>query len=269
MVLQAQLAAYDKSRLNNCYNRIDKYNSMGYSFSKPKHLVVADFDMELHHWGKQPELAYWCNGFYLGMPRAVMGERKVGCIRQPVVVYRTMYLPPCMSIFLDEGNKYFNSRDREIMPGWRSRFIELMGQYGLELHMVCHRPELIDSNVRDLADFREFLGVDITKDAMGNILTMTIKSRYFANNKEVEAYLKNNILPVDCKVEQTVIDCRVPCFDIGKYYDTEFFDKAFLKDAENRDFDLIQKKHTCNTIEDIKQFNKEFDYKIPKGLKSE
>lgn len=269
MVLQAQLVAYDKSRLNNCYNRIDAYNAMGYKFSKPKHLVLADFDIELHHFGKQPEMNYWCNGFYLGMPRVVTSERKIGIVKQQVVTYRTMFLAPGMSIFLDEGNKYFNSRDRDIMPGWRSRFIELMGQYGLEMHMVCHRPELVDSNVRDLADFREFVGVDIAYDAIGRICTMTINSRYFANNKDVEQYLKTGILPSYSKIEQTVIDCRVPCFDIGKYYDTHFFDKAFLKDAENKDFDLIQKKHTCYTIEDVQKFNKEFDYKVPKGLRGE
>ena len=84
MVLQAQLAAYDKARLNNCYQRIDAYNELGYHFTKPKHVVVADFDIELHHFGKQPEMNYWCNGFYLGMPKVVMGERKQGCIKQHI-----------------------------------------------------------------------------------------------------------------------------------------------------------------------------------------
>lgn len=269
MVLQAQYAAYDKARLNDCYNRIDAYNALGYNFSKPKHLVVADFDLEIHHFGKQPDINYWCNGFYLGLPKVVIKERKTGCIKQQVVTFKTMRLAPCMSIFLDEGNKYFNSRNKKIMPGWRSRFIELMGQYGLEMHMVCHRPELVDSNVRDMADFREFLGVDITCDSMGKICTLTIHSRYFANNRDVEAYLQNNILPSYSKIEQTIIDCRIPCFDIGKYYDTHFFDKVFLKGAENKDFDLIQKKHICKSIEDIKQFNREFDYTVPKDLESE
>jgi len=254
----ANSQAYDKNKLGMCHSKVDYLNSIGFNLCKPKHLTFTDFDLEIHSYRKPAQMNYWIDGFYLGLPHHVVKNKKL--------TYRTMFLPPYINIYLDEGNKYFDSRNKEIMPDFRKRWIELLGQWGTELYMVCHRPMLVDLCIRDLSDFREFLSTDLTYDYFGNIATATIHTRYYPTNKDVMAYLEAGVLTKNVKIEDLFIDCKQICNNIPKYYDTHFFDKAFLRFNEERDFDLIQKKHSCNSIAEIQDFNKRFNYSVPQGL---
>lgn len=262
LVYDAIMHAYDRSRLEKCRSKISEYNAMGYAFSCPEHLVFSDFDIEIHHFGKAPTVNYWIDGFYLGMPHQVV--KRSG--NSNVLTYRTLNIPPFVNLYLDEGNKYFDSRNSEIMPAFRKRWVELMGQWGLTLSMVCHRPMLVDSCIRDLADFREFLKCDFLYDSFGRIIRVDLKTRFYPTNKDAMAYIQNGIL-TDNVVEETIsINCSAPCMQIPYYYKTDFYTPAFLKFCENRNFDLLQKTHDFKTIEDIQQFNKQFNYNVPKGL---
>ncbi len=254
----ANIQAYDPVKLSACYNKIDMLNSMGYNLSKPKHITFTDFDLEIHSYRKAVEMNYWIDGFYLGLPHYVVKNKKL--------TYRTMFLPPNINIYLDEGNKYFDSRNRDIMPDYRKRWNELLGQWGTELYMVCHRPMLVDSCIRDLSDFREFLKTDLDYDYFGNISKAIIHTRYYPTSKDAMAYIDNGIITENVTEEDIVIDCTRPFLNVPKYYDTHFYDKAFLRFAEDRDFDLIQKKHICNSVEDVQAFNKRFHYTVPQGL---
>ncbi len=258
LAYKAITEAYDVNRLNRCHAKIDSLNTIGYNFSKPRHLCFSDFDIEIHHWGKAPDINYWIDGFYLGLPHHVVKNQKL--------TYRTLNIPPFVNLYLDEGNKYFDSRNKEIMPDFRKRWVELMGQWGLTLTMVCHRPMLVDVCIRDLADFRQFLKTEFTYDCFGNIRTAKIFTRYFPTNKDFEAFLNGNIITDNVIEEAIDIDCFLPGLNIPKYYNTEFYSPAFLRFCENKDFDLLQKTHDFNSIEDVQKFNKQFNYSVPKGL---
>lgn len=257
----ANIQAYDKSKLIACHRKVDLLNSMGYTLTKPNHISFTDFDLEIHSFRKAVEMNYWIDGFYIGLPHYV--------VEKNVITYRTMFLPPYINIYLDEGNKYFDSRNKEIMPDFRKRWIELLGQWGTELYMVCHRPMLVDSCIRDLSDFREFLNTELTYDYFGNVSSATIHTRFYPTNKDAMAYIDNGIITSNVKTEDIFLDFTLPCINIPKYYDTHFYDKAFLRFAKGKDFDLVQKKHFCRTIEDVEEFNKRFNYTVPKGLYKE
>ncbi len=268
LVYQVELHALDQNSLNACYNKIDSLNALGYDLSKPKHLAFTDFDCEIHAFRKKPMMNYWVDGFYLGLPHYVVKHDSK--TKSDILTYRTMFLPPYAKIFLDEGNKYFDSRNKEIMPDFRKRWIELLGQWGTELFMVCHRPELVDKCVRDLSDFREFYKeADLEFDYFGNVKLITLHTRYYPTNKDVMAYLESGILTKNVITEDIVIDCSKPCMNITKYYDTHFYNKAFLRFAEDKDFDLVQKNHKCSNVNDVIEFNKRFNYTVPKGLYEE
>ena len=262
----AQLLANDPAVVNSCNNEIDKFNSMGFNFSKPITPIFADFDLEVHRMFEKPTKAYYVNGFYLGLPVEIITKDKK--TKQDVLKFRTMLLPPGAKIILDEGNKYFDSQDDDIMPAFRKRWIELMGQFIQELWLVSHRPMMVSKKVRDYADFTIFLNTEFSYDVLGNIVLAKMQYRYLETFQQMEAFLKNGILPPNNKIQTLTIDCTAPCFNIPKYYDTQFFEKLFLKGAKDRDFDLRQKDYRCSSPEDIDQFCKLFNYQVPKEIYS-
>ena len=262
----AQLFANDSAVLDDCYREIDKFNSMGFHFSKPITPIFADFDLEIHRMFQKPAKAYYVNGFYLGLPVEIYKKDKV--TKQDIIAFRTMLLPPGAKIILDEGNKYFDSQDDDIMPAFRKRWIELMGQFKQELFLVSHRPMMVSKKVRDYADFTIFLNTQFSYDALGNIVLAKMQYRHLETFQQMEAFLKNGILPPGNEIQTLTIDCTLPCFNVPKYYDTQFFEKLFLKGAKNKDFDLKLREYQCTCPEDIDKFCKLFNYQVPKEIYS-
>lgn len=258
--------ANDKSNLMNCYNRIAKFNTLGYRFSYPQIPIMCDFNCELHRMFERPISPYRVNGYFLGLPVEVIEKDKK--LKTEKIVYRTMLLPPGMRIFLDEGHKYFNSHDDDIMPDFRLRWIELLRQWGQELYLCVQRPFLVSKSVRDYADFTMFLKTDFIYDMYGNIAVAKLQYRYFQNYLEMEAFVKNGILPKGNEVQEMIIDCTLPCNNIPKYYDTEYFAKYFLKGAKDKDFDLPEHQQIFSNPEDIDLFCKNYNYKVPKQIYS-
>ncbi len=256
--------ANDNLCLTRCHSLIDEYNAKGFHFSKPKTPVFTDFDIELHRPLQKPIHAYWINGFYLGLPAAVL---KHGKNKQEHVVYRTMLLPPGIKIFLDEGNKFADSQNEDLMPDCKKRWIELMGQFEQELFLVAHRPTAVSKKVRDYADYTIFLKTDFYYNERGNISVVKMQYRRLENFQQMEAYLKSEILPNGNKIETLTIDCEALCNNIPAYYNTKFFDKYFLQGAKDRDFDLIFHQNNFSTPEDIDLFCKKYSYKVPKEIK--
>lgn len=255
--------ANDKDKIRKCKNTISNLNNMGYHFSIPEVPIFCDFDCELHRPFRKPIRPYWVNGYYIGLPvEFVKYDKKT---KQNKTVFRTMLLPPGY-IFLDEGNKYFDSKDDDIMTDFRKRWVELMRQFNQEMYLCAHRPMLVSKCVRDYADYTMFLSTDFLYDQFGNISLITMKYRYFENVQEMEAFLKNGTIPPGNEIQTLVIDCEEPCMNIPKYYDTNYFSKYFLKGAKNKDFDLIKHQKYFSTPEDIDLFCQKYNYKVPKEL---
>lgn len=259
----ANKVAQDPMSINKCYQLIDKYNAMGFHFSKPDVPVFSDYRLEIHQFMKKPTVAYWVNGFYLGLPAEVLRRGKDN---REHVVYRTMLFPPGINIFLDEGNKFADSQNEDLMPDNKKRWIELMGQFGQELFIVAHRPTAVSKKVRDYADFTIFLKTDFYYNERGKISVVKMQYRKLDNFQQMEAYLKSETLPSDNKIETLTIDCEQPCNNIPAYYDTTFFANYFLENAKDKDFDLIKHSDTLSTPEDIDLFCKKYSYKVPKEI---
>lgn len=259
-----QLLANNQSVINNCHSLIDCYNAKGFNFSKPDIPIFADTEFEIHRLFNAPTTTYFVSGYHLGLPHWVVREDKKN--HNSIVRYRTMLLPPGVKILLDEGNKYFDSKDDDLMPGWRTRWIELMRHFDQELYLVAHRPFMVSKRVRDYADYMLFLKTNFRYDEKDKISCIEFQYRRFDTFQEMEAYLKSGKLPLGNEIESLKIDCSLPCNKIYKYYDTKFFDKMFLEGVKDCDFDLVRKNTYCNSPEDINLFCKQYNYKVPKEI---
>lgn len=255
--------ANDPSVLANCHRLIDKYNAMGFHFSKPDVPIFTDYYQELHRFMQPPTKAYYVNGFYLGLPVELI-ERKS---KKEIVKFRTMLLPPGIKILLDEGNKFADSQKEEAMPDYKKRWIELMGQFEQELYLVAHRPTAVSKKVRDYADYTIFFKTDFYYNEKGKISVVKMYYRTLTDFQEMEAYLKSKELPKNNEMQCLTVDCEQVCNNIPAYYDTKFFDKYFLQGAKDKDFDLIKHELKCTTPEDIDLFCKKYTYKMPKEMK--
>ena len=106
--------------LVKCRKLLAPLNAGGFNFVPPDdHLVFADYTITAGAHGRIT--SYECAGFSLGLFNDD---------------HPTMYLPPASYVFLDEAQKYFNSREKGLAD-FVSRYYELHGHYRLEVYCTC------------------------------------------------------------------------------------------------------------------------------------
>lgn len=226
--------------LKNCHSIVSKYNNGGFKFSLPeKHLVHADYTISARH-GKITQ--HYVDGFYLGLPDPF---------------HETLFLPPYSYIYLDEAQKYFNSRNTKIADSV-SRFYELHGQFHFNITLACQRPKLIDLNIRELAE-RVIEVVDLKHIyEHGKIVGSIWICHEYEKCVDAVKFVEGQ------KVDYNLVNYEFNG-NIFKHYDSFFFEKSFLNERYNKDFDIYKTGNYSCDIDDVRRFNAEHSYTIPKG----
>lgn len=118
---------------------------------------------------------YFFNPYYFGVENEEFGVQ---------------YLPPCSTLFITEGQKYFNSRKSLTLRDHVSRAFELHRQNEMNIFIDCQRPKLIDLNIRELTPrFIEVLRVENEMNSYGGILSSTWYCREYSSAAEVMEYI--------------------------------------------------------------------------------
>ena len=115
--------------LKQCRKLLAPLLAGGFGYAPPDdHLVFSDYTIQTHR-GRVTN--YECDGFYLGLAQDT---------------HPTMFLPPASHVYLDEAQKYFNSREgASKLADFVSRFYELHGHYRLNITLTVQRPMLLHS----------------------------------------------------------------------------------------------------------------------------
>lgn len=241
--------AFDYERLRKSYAEIDGLNTGGFQFEKPNCLVFMDYSATFHKSGYRPKKSYEISGFHLGLPNND---------------YDTVLLPPYSFIVLDEAQKYYNSRLKNLND-YVSRFYELRRHNGYDIVLACQRLNLIDLNVREIAD--EFILVDDLKfkyDKQGNIKQMIWTCYVWDNLTAVTLY--NNTSEKKYLGQKRVYKAD---YNVFNCYNSFNFKASFFKNCTvNSKFDLIRNESLGFDLESIAKFNEQFDYTVPKGYRS-
>ena len=249
LTYMANEVAFDYERLKKCKNEINMLNSGGFDFKQPDCLVFMDYSATFHKYGYKPRKSYEISGYHLGLPNED---------------YNTVLLPPYSFIVLDEAQKYYNSRLKNLND-YVSRFYELRRHNGYDIVLACQRLNLIDLNVREIAD--EFILVDDLKfkyDVSGDIKQMIWTCYVWDNLSSVSSFVesndKNNLGQKRIyKADYNVFDC----------YNSFNFKASFFKNCTKQSkFDLVRNEALSLTIDEIAKFNEQFDYAVPKGYRS-
>lgn len=228
--------------LVQCNKLLAPLNFGGFCYTAPAdHLVFADYTITAANGSKT---SYECNGFNLGL----FNDK-----------HPTMFLPPASHVYLDEAQKYFNSRESKGLEDFVSRYYELHGHYRLNVTCTVQRPKLIDLNIRELA---------------AQVIYVA-KLEHAQNGRRVLAsqwtcYTWDNVVSAIAFIEggqSKELRGDVVRFEyvgnIFKHYDSFAFFPVFLKGNEDATFNLRHAVKTGYTRAEVEDFNDEHDYKVP------
>lgn len=104
------------------------------------------------------------------------------------------YLLPNSRIFIEECQRYFDSRQSTSFPRRVSEAFEMHRHFGLEIYLDAQRGKLVDLNIRGIASrILRIEGTENKKNKYGGILSTTWKIREFESNAELMQYYDTGI----------------------------------------------------------------------------
>lgn len=147
-----------RSARRQCDAFIDRLNACGHNLPHaPKHLVYTDFGVTY----KSPDCgtreAWDVDGNKLGFETDN---------------FKPQYIYPYSTIFLDEAQQYFYSRDFKEFPKNVSRWFEKHRKFGLNIYLAAQRGGLIELNIRSLGGAIYIYDVDVKRTFTGKIKTV-------------------------------------------------------------------------------------------------
>lgn len=247
-LLVRKMIYYSFEDVVNSKREIAKLKAGGFQNLEPppqSHLCYADYRVKVN----RRLQAYYIDGFKLGLPNPF---------------FETVFIPPYSSIFLDEAQRYYNSRMskylREEVYGW----FQLHGQNHYNVYLACQRIGNIDINIRSLAE-KIFVidGSEIIKDEYGRTKKIKINLHEFESADVAESYQnaseKNEISSLG--VEKTIVS-DFPLFD---FYDSFANKPLFYLGQDYNSFDYYTEDGYEFTLDSFKEYNNFHYYSAPTG----
>jgi hypothetical protein len=198
-----------------CRERIEEINKTRLNpLTKPdKPPIFSDFNVRFLVDYNQYFEPYYINGYFLGLAND----------RMP-----TQFLPPFSKVYLDEAQRYYDSRKTaSSFPGFVSRLYEMHRHYGLDITLGVQRVKLIDLNVREnCKHFIEVQSIKHVTDEMGRITSTTWYTREFTSWVEFENYLTTGEKTYTEK-EYNNVGNIFDCFDSYNYF------QSFIPDEKH------------------------------------
>jgi hypothetical protein len=237
---------FSREDVGNCRNLLRDLNKGGFNYScDEKHLVFSDYYIKSRIRGFPLRFSHDIDGFSLGLPNSV---------------HHTSFLPPFSQIYLDEAQRYYNSRvNASLFPDFVSYFYEVHRHYDLNITMACQRSDLIDKNIREIGErFIETIKFDVYYDKDGNIKRCVWRCHEFGNLFELNSYLSSNKRHFKGEKIKYKFDG-----DIFQCYESKGRFPLFLNGRYNSKFDIVPGKLILNTVDDIKLYNERHSVGVP------
>lgn len=227
------------------WEKVDKYNALGYNFSKNyEHLVfVAFMTINCSATHIPDRTSYACDPYRIGL---YMED------------WDTDLYPPGATIFIPEIQRVYNSYNSERIRPRIYGYWETSRQYGVSLVGDCQRYMMVAKPLRDLINRFIVLTKEIThvKDIKGNVIGHKLYVLEFNSNKDIELWgstgRKDN-------AKEYVL--YLPRLTFGNY-DSYYFEYSHLKGRYNQDF-YIDKYPDITSIDDVEYID---DTEVPEGF---
>ena len=208
-----------------------------------KHTCYADYDIQ----SKFPSIqSYYVDGFNIALPNPF---------------FETTFFAPYSTIFLDEAQKYYDSRMSKYLRECVYRFYQLHRHNHLDVFMTCQRLGNIDLNIRQIAGKIILVeDLQIKQDEWGYITQMTWQVKEFDSLATAEKFIENGTLTSTIKQNTYSFDGN-----IFQYYNSYSNEPAFYDGNYNRKYDCYTEEGYVCTVDSFMKYNQEHMYVAPVG----
>lgn len=210
-----------------------------------KHLIYTDFKFKIN---RKIE-SYYIDGFKIGLPNPY---------------FETTFIPPYSTIFLDEAQRYYDSRNSKSLRPEVYNWFQLHRQNHYNIYLVCQRLANIDVNIRALAD--KIIVIDELKLKTGEFgIVEHFKwiTREFESPDTAEDYcVKKDREEVARLGQKVIVESHLPLF---RYYDSFGNKPVFFNGKENTPFDYYIEKKYNYSVESFVEYNENHYFTAPKG----
>ena len=231
-----------------CKREFFVLNKTGFELSLPeqKHLCFSDIPI---HFGRFK--TYNIDGFKIGLPNPF---------------FETTFLPSYATVFLDEAQRYYDSRMSRYLRDDVYRFYQLHRHNDYTFYLACQRLGNLDLNIRAIAD--KFLVMDktgIKKNDYGQIDSITWFFHEFTSCDVAECYQlakdKEEFLKIGKVVKETWN------FDISYCYDTKSNRPVFFQNLFNgQKIDYFTEEGYHFSLDSFLEFNNTHFFTAPLGF---
>lgn len=232
----------------NCCKEIRKLNDGGFNRLSPppfKHVCYSDFKVKVNSMYQ----SMYIDGFKIGMPNPY---------------FETTFIPPYSTIFLDEAQRYYNSRMSKYLREEVYTFYQLHRHNHYNIFMNCQRVGNIDVNIRCLAE-RVLLieKIDCHKNDWGIVDKITWTIREFSSCDTAEQFMLAKERQVYSNLGR-VYDVSTN-LNIFSFYNSHSMQPAFYEFNYDREFDYYTEDGYAFTLQGFVDFNSAHYYVAPKG----
>ena len=232
----------------NSRREIETLSRGGFSNLIPppqRHLCYCDYSVKI---GRKFS-TYYVDGFSIGIPNPF---------------FKTTVFPPYSTIFLDEAQRYYNSRMSMYLREEVYIWYQLHRHNHYNIFMCCQRLGNIDVNIRALAEKIIVLDeLKIEENKWGYVSKMQWKGRFFNSCDSAESYClsreNGSIANIGQPFEEKTDIC---VFD---FYDSFGHKPAFYNGVYNQGFDYYTEEGYQFTLDSFVEFNNVHYYVAPRG----
>lgn len=250
MTYKAYGYAYDHARNYAMQTEIAKMQASGFTSIKtvPTHCISSNYDMIFNKLGCSTVKSRRINPYRLGFKNEYVD---------------THFNFPYEVIVIQEMQKYLNSRRSSMFPDWQSRWYEQHGHNRLDIWGDTQRPQLIDVNVRALAEFIEIVKLDILRyDVFGQPAALRWTLRHIEDNFALERYFESGKRDKRYYTEFT----EVADFNVFGCYDSFSCKPKFFDGHMDSDFDYAEAKPTVQSYNGYIEWLEAHDDELPQGF---
>jgi len=242
-----QILQNDLENYISCKRELRGLNNTGFNYGLPpqKHVCYSDNTIR---WGKRRN-SYYVDGFRIGLPN---------------MFFDTCFLPPYATIFLDEAQRYYDSRMSKFLREDVYHWYQLHRHNDYNVYLVCQRPANIDVNIRALAERVIVLDSCVTQlDDYGSISQITWRGRTFASADTAENYLLASDKSQFASLGQ---DFTQTCdYDIFACYNSKSCRPAFYADY-NKPIEFYTANGCVATLQSYVEYNNSHYFTAPQGF---
>jgi len=241
----ASTAMFDRQRYKRTRNAIQRKIDGGFPYTiPPQHSVYTNFHCVGRKWRYHPRQSWHIDPSRLGLMDKTNFDPNT---HLPLV--DVQFIPPHSVICITEAQEHFDSRAYRNFKPFQSRFFERHRHNGLDIWLDVQRHDLIDKNIRELAEIVEIVRKQDVTSELGRVLYQKWTIRRFQTCDHYEAYKKSGK-----ELRNYTEEIITSSFDVHRTYDSCGCEPDFYEGNLNNDFEYEKVAPPKQTINDYVRY---------------